>query len=283
MLRASYLHVAAFQADMPPQRQDAHDVPRLAAGKVMRQSRLNGLAAYLIVAVLSATASAQSPPFATPAKPELGRPEWGTPGPMLSNAPGAQMPNADPFQLLMNSPEVQADLGLTQGQLHQLQRAARNFHGAMQEMSYPRPGEPPELMRERMERNATETRGMIARELTGPQLQRLQQIMLQLEGPCLVTRDPELAQRLGLALDRLRTIREACHARAEEMSAGFRPPPASAGFCQAVIDNRDRIETIRAGSDRRILSLLSPRERSSFEQAAGQKLAIQPPMPPECR
>jgi hypothetical protein len=49
-----------------------------------------------------------------------------------------------------------------------------------------------------------------------------------------------------------------------------------------MIDNRDRIEAIRAASDRRILGLLSPRERSSFEQASGQKLAIQPPMPPEC-
>jgi hypothetical protein len=201
---------------------------------------------------------------------------------MLPGAPGAQMPNADPFQLLMNSPEVQADLGLNQGQLYQLQRAARNFRGAMQELSYPRPGEPPERMHERMERHTMETRGMIARELTGPQLQRLQQIMLQLEGPCLVTRDPELAQRFGFAADRVRTIGEACRMRADEMRTAFQPPPAGPEFCQVMIDNRDRIEAIRAGSDRRILALLSPRERSQFEQASGQKLAIQPPMPPEC-
>jgi hypothetical protein len=253
---------------------------------MMRWCHMNWLAAAVMTSGLSvamaATAGAQSPPFAPPGKPEFGRPEWGVPGPMLPNAPGAQMPNADPFQLLLNSPEVQADLDLTKGQLYQLQRAARNFRGAMQELSYPRPGEPPERIHERMEQHVVQTRGMIARELTGPQLQRLQQIMLQLEGPCLATRDPELAQRLGFAADKLRSIGEACRMRTNEMRAAFRPPPASPEFCQVMIDNRDRIQAIRAASDRRILGQLSLRERSLFEQASGRKLNIQPPMPPEC-
>ena len=215
-------------------------------------------------------------------RPEMARPEWQMPGPMMSDAPGAQMPGADPFQLLENSMEVQADLGLTKDQLARLQRAARNFRTKLQDLSYPKPGVSREQAQAEIERHVTDTRGMIARELTPAQLARLRQIMLQLEGPCLATIDQQVGQQLSIMPEQDRAIKEACRARAKQMREAFRPPQPPADLCAAMADNRDRIEQIRAHADEQIMAILAPQQQAMFIRMSGNKLRLEPPMPPQC-
>ena len=78
------------------------------------------------------------PPFA--ATGQLPRPEWQAPGPIM---PGGGLPNADPFQLLVNSREVQADLALRKDQLERLHRAGREFRTKMADMARPHLGAQP--------------------------------------------------------------------------------------------------------------------------------------------
>jgi len=218
-----------------------------------------------------------------PARPLMPRPEGQAPGPLMGEAPGAQMPGADPFQLLENSKQVQADLGLTADQLAKLSLAARNFHTKLQELSFPKPGESPAAAQAAIDQHLMDTRAMIARELTPPQLARLQQIMLQLEGPCLSMIDTELARQLGLTPDQMRKIGDACRARSDEMRAAFRPPPPGGDFCRAMDANRVQIEQIRAREDKRIFVMLSGPQQKMFERMSGRKLHLDPPRPPQCR
>ena len=247
--------------------------------RVVRYLALVGLSAAALVPLAAGGAERRPDP---PPREQMPRPEWETPGPMLAEAPGAQMPGADPFHLLLNSPEVQNDLGLTRDQLDRLARAARNFRTKLQELSYPRPGMPKEQAQAEIQRHVMETRGMIARELNPEQLARLQQIMLQLEGPCLAVVDPQLGQQLSITQDQGRSIGEVCRARAAQMRQAFRPPSSTAELCAQMATNRDQIELIRARSDEQIMTLLSPQQKSMFVRMTGRKINLQPPRPPEC-
>ncbi len=246
--------------------------------------RLCAILGFAVMAFSSAGALAQGPRFPDPqSRPLMPRPEWEAPGPMMAWVPGAAMPGADPFELLENSKEVQADLGLTPAQLRNLHLAALNFRNKLQELTRPRPGVPPDQVRAEIEQHILSTRGMIARELTPRQLDRLQQIMLQLEGPCLAALDPEVAGHLGLNSGQAHALSAACQRRAEEMRSAFRPPTPGEDFCAAMATNRDRISEIRARADQEITALLQPPQKAALQQLMGRKIHLEPPIPPNCR
>ncbi|WGS03118.1 hypothetical protein MTX26_35600 (plasmid) [Bradyrhizobium sp. ISRA443] len=192
------------------------------------------------------------------------------------------MPGADPFQLLENSEEVQADLGLTRDQIARLNRASRNFRTTLQELSVAKPGVSPEAQRAAVERHVRDTRGMIARELTPAQLGRLQQIMLQLEGPCLAVIDQAVAEQLKLYRAQQEAIGRACETRSAQMKRAFVAAPPGASYCTTMVDNRRRVEAIRMQADQQILALLESTQKDMFTRLIGKKLKLTPPMPPEC-
>lgn len=196
--------------------------------------------------------------------------------------PGAQLPNADPFQLLENSPEVQADLQLTRDQLSRLDRASRNFRETLRELTSRRNDLGPDVRREKIAGHINDTRAMIARELSPAQLGRLQQIMLQLEGPCLAVIDPPLAEHLGLSSEQHEQIKQACAARLAQMQSAFLPVAAGASTCEAMSDNRRRVEIIRRDADEAIFSLLRPPQKELLRRLSGKKIVLTPPMPPQC-
>jgi hypothetical protein len=212
----------------------------------------------------------------------LPRPEWQVPGPMLAEAPGAQTPGADPFHLLLNRSEVQSDLGLTGDQLNRLARAARNFHTRLQELSYPKPGVSREQAQAAIRNHVMETRGMIARELNPEQLGRLQQIMLQIEGPCLAIMEPQMGRQLNITRDQGNAMGAACRARADQIRSAFRAPASGTDYCAQMAANRDAIEPIRSRSDEQVMTLLSPEQKSMFVQMTGRRLDLPPPTPPGC-
>jgi hypothetical protein len=211
------------------------------------------------------------------------RPEGDLPGSLMPGAPGAQLPGADPFHLLMNSTEVQAELGLTKLQLAGLEKAARNFHTQLAALLAPRPGVSPEQAQADLQAHVESARGMVARELRPQQLARLHQIMLQLEGPCLAAIDPQARMQLRITPEQAARIDQACRARAMQMRDAFRPPGNGADFCAMIAANRERIEKVRSAADQRIAAILSPQQNAAFEHMVGKRISLEPPQPPQCR
>src|SRR5258707_13466268 len=167
-----------------------------------RSERLMALRAWLILAsvvFMSGNALGQNQAFPEPPRrPEMPRPEFELPGAAIAQVPGAAMPGADPFQLLENSKVIQNELGLTEGQLKNLHLAAIHFQDKLKELSSPRPGVTPEQARDEIQQHLRSIHLMIERELAPKQLDRLHQIMLQLEGPCLAVLDPQIEKMLKL-------------------------------------------------------------------------------------
>ncbi len=213
----------------------------------------------------------------------LPRPEWQPPGPMMTQAPGAGMPGADPFEMLENSRKVQADLGLTPQQLEKLHIASGNFHSELAQLLYPQPGVSPEQQRAAIQQHVANTRALIAQVLMPAQLHRLQQIMLQIEGPCLATLDSQVAHNLGLNVDQAEALSAACRGRDDKMRSAFRPPAPGENFCAAMAKNRDRIGKIRAHADQDIVAMLQPSQRIELKRMMGTPIHLNPPMPPNCR
>jgi hypothetical protein len=230
-----------------------------------------------------------APSWAQPVRPDppprgmMPRQQGEMPGPLIGQAPGAELPGADPFQLLLNSFEIQHELGLTQSQLDRLQLASRNFRTQMQALTTPQPGVSPDQARAAIGQQMMDTRAMIARELLPEQLARLQQIVLQIEGPCLAMADVQVGQRLNLTDGQWHQLGAVCDARIQQMRAAFQPAPPGADQCKVIAINRDRIEDIRTRSDGQALALFSPQQRAQLAGMQGRRLKLEPPTPPECR
>jgi hypothetical protein len=234
-----------------------------------------------VILLTGGEAPAQERPGPPPPRQMMPRPEFQPPD-TSAGVPGAQMPGADPFQLLENSAEVQADLRLTSDQIVRLNRASRNFRTTLQELSTPKPGVTSDEKRAEIERHVTDTRGMIARELTPAQLGRLQQIMLQLEGPCLAVFDEPVAEQLKLSANQREVIAKACEKRSVQMQRAAVSASPKANFCDTMAENRTRAEAVRKQVDQQIFSSLDAAQKDMFARLSGKKLKLTPPMPPEC-
>ena len=233
----------------------------------------------------SVTVLAQNAQFPNPPpRPEMPRPENAPPvqGPFGAGLPGGQMPGADPFQLLLNSKQVQADLGLTQHQLNNLLLAAAHNRDKMLETAHRRPGETADQMGVQVDDQRRNINLMIERELTPKQRSRLQEIMLQLEGPCMAILEPETARGLGVTPDQGRTVAAACNKKSEQMRTAFKPAAPGEDVCAVAAENRERIGQIRTRADQEIVAMLATKQRAALIQMMGQKITLDPPIPPDC-
>ncbi len=192
------------------------------------------------------------------------------------------MPGADPLQVLANSFEVQHDLGLNPHQMENLQLASRNFLTQMQELLPRLSSMPPDQARAAMDDQMGKTRLMINRELTPEQLNRFQQILLQIQGPCSAVTDPAAGHTLALSGQQQQQIGAVCEQRGEQMRASFQPPAPGQDPCKAAADNRDRLTRVRSEDDRQVLALFTAEQRQQFTLMQGRVLSLEPPMPPNC-
>lgn len=244
------------------------------------------LLAFLIAVCWSVVAVGQGAQFPPPPLlREMPRPEWAPPnlGPTKAGLPGAGMPGADPFALLENSNQIQTELGLTSKQLRNIHLAAVHNQGKLEELSHRLAGQSPEQMLEQIDEQRRETQAMIARELTAKQGDRLQQIMLQLEGPCMAIMDREIARHLGIRSDQGQLLAAACQNRSEQMRRAFKPPAPGDDFCAVAAENRGRVEQILLREDQGIAARLQPPQRAELTRMMGQKIELEPPIPPNCR
>ncbi len=246
--------------------------------------RLWAILGLAVAAFSSVGALAQDVQFPDPPRrPEMPRPEWAPPNPGPGGLPGAEMPGADPFQLLENSKQVQAELGLTPNQLRNLHLAAIHNQGTLEELSHRWAGESRDQVRAEIQDQRHSTQLMIERELTAKQRDRLQQIMLQLEGPCMAILDPKIARQLGVRPDQGQSLAAACAKKSEQMRKAFKPPARGEDFCAVMAENRDRIGPIRARADQDITALLQPPQQAALIRMMGPKIHLEPPIPPNCR
>jgi hypothetical protein len=114
------------------------------------------------------------------------------PGAMAKYAPGATAPGIDPFSLLTNSEEVKQDLVLTKAQLHKLSSISGNFRTQMRSASFG--------TKKEIQRQTQEGKRMIGKILNRQQIDRFKQIMLQVEGSCGISANPQVLDRLTIKL-----------------------------------------------------------------------------------
>lgn len=234
------------------------------------------------IAALLVWAGLAMPVFGQPAPPpersQLPKNELVPPGSAIGDTPGGMMPGADPFMLLENSRQVQADLDLSEDQIRRLGHSGQLFRSQLQELAHATDA----ASKSEMERQIWASRGAIAKILDRQQLQRLQQIMLQIEGPCLAVNDPRFSQELGLSEAQLTAMNNTCRQVATEMRAAFRPPAPGEEPCSAIYANRDRMEGLRAQGRARVVALLSSSQQRRLQDMQGRDLALEPMVPPQC-
>ena len=234
------------------------------------------------LAALLVWAGLAMPVFGQPAPPpeqsQLPKNELVPPGAAIGDAPGGMMPGADPFMLLENSRQVQTDLELSEDQIRRLGHSGQLFRTQLQELAHATDA----AAKSEMQRQIWTSRGAIARILDRQQLQRLQQIMLQIEGPCLAVNDPRFSQELDLSEAQLATMATTCRQVAAEMRAAFRPPTAGEEPCSALYANRDRLEGLRTQGRLRVVALLSSSQQRQLQKMQGRELALEPLVPPQC-
>lgn len=221
------------------------------------------------------TPSVAQPPLADP-NLELPRQEFISP-PGMGVRPGSSMPGADPFMLLTNSRAVHQDLQLTEEQIRHLAHTGKLFRGQMEEGGAS--GKPPSA--DAMVQQVAMSRGAVAKILSSAQLDRLQQIMLQIEGPCVLAQDQRLAEQLGVDPGQQERIGHACREMGAQAAAVRQPPPGQ-NPCRAMQQNREDVERIRAKSGKEVLALLTEIQKGEFRRLQGAKIVLEPMMPPEC-
>jgi hypothetical protein len=247
--------------------------------RMLRRAR-----ATLILPLMMAAgaAAAQTPPPRGPSM--LPRQESAPPG--LDNLPGGGRPNADPMQMLLNSRKLQAELRMSEGQLRKLKRIEPEFISRQSELlRRMTPGNSPERIRSaRMALHAhmEVARGMIARVLTRPQLERFRQIMVQVQGTCSALRDEDVSHALRLQPAQMREITGLCRRLHDVVKA---PPPAGSRKerCAAIQKIRVSYEKAREQTEAEIAEVLSNGQRSVLRSMAGRPFQMDAPLPPECR
>lgn len=234
------------------------------------------------IAVLLMWAGLSMPVYGQPAPPpehgQLPKNELVPPGAAIGETPGGMMPGADPFMLLENSRQVQADLDLSEDQIRRLGHSGQLFRNQLQELAHATDA----AAKSEMQRQIWTSRGAIAKILDRQQLQRLQQIMLQIEGPCLAVNDPRFSQELDLSETQVTSMATTCRQVAMEMRAAFRPPTVGEEPCTALYANRDRLEGLRAQGRSRVVALLSTSQQRRLQDMQGHELTLEPLVPPQC-
>jgi hypothetical protein len=210
---------------------------------------------------------------------ELPRQERVAPAAGIGTRPGSSKPGADPFMLMLNSRTVQQDMQLTEEQLRHLSHTGKLFRGQVE-----REGGPtgPAANKERAEQSQM-ARGAVAKILSPEQLERLRQIMLQIEGPCALTKDQRLAKQLRLEPARQQQIARICQKMDFKAEASLRPPPSGQRSCQSIQEGRQEVERIRSQGLNDARAVLSEAQAHDFARMQGAPIRLEPMMPPHCQ
>jgi hypothetical protein len=187
-------------------------------------------------------------------------------------------PESNPYALFQ-SREIRSELDLSRQQLHALERSKRLFLSQREEA---RTLSGPDAQRQ-LEQLAWSSRGAIANVLTPAQLERFRQIVLQVEGPCLIPADDAMIQELAIDESQRSRLEKGCRDLAADLRAAFRKPPEGASDpCPALRDNQRRLDAIRIEGEQALLGLLSPRQQQQLKELQGKPVQFGPRPLPGC-
>ncbi|HID30287.1 MAG TPA: hypothetical protein EYP19_09815 [Desulfobacterales bacterium] len=204
------------------------------------------------------------------------------------------VPGADPYHLLLYSTEVKEELGLTKGQIHRLIRADRGFFSRLSfsaDPVVPDPGRnlPPEQSiiekTEQFNRHIEKTKGVIATVLTERQTRRLQQITLQINGPCIFLTDQELAVPLRITPDQATQVNRLCRRLTNQMRADARRETEGSSRterCMAFRAKRERMKQLRMDTEQHIFDLFSNKQKALYASLVGAPFWLDPEKGPPC-
>lgn len=250
----------------------------------MPSARLGAIALILLMASL--------PLFAQPAPPPGGpdfsggqiQPRDAQRPPAPGEAPGGGRPNADPMEMLINSAELQAELKIEPDQLSHLKSIAHEFRSRQFELLQQLQAGPEKARAARaaLDAHMEMGRAMIARVLKRRQLDRLQQIMMQVGGACLALRDENVSQALSIDPSQMRRIMAAC----QKMQQAGAPIPAGVGpreACAAMRQAKEAYDAVRGQVEAEMATILSGGQTAALHAMEGEPFAMTPPAPPGCQ
>jgi hypothetical protein len=192
-------------------------------------------------------------------------------------------PGADPLQLLV-SDQVQQALGLSEDQVDQLRQIgdkARANTGS-RSRSAATGSQAIAAARTQLDQQTRGARQQVAEILTPQQLQRLRQILVQVDGTALA--DPDLSDSLGLSPEQQRQLVTNQAEKFERIGSGFKAVRTRSGDpkaqCAAIVANRNQLDPILQQNRERTRGVLTPQQLAVLKQLEGQPLALDPPSCP---
>jgi len=225
-------------------------------------------------------------PLTPPSRPPA---EWnGPPGGQVPPGFDTVLPGADPYHLLMHSRKVQNELGLTKDQLHRLFRADRDFRTGMRDVGNPQDAAAsdgdPTIQRGPIEQHLQKTKGVIAKVLTPVQIRRLQEITFQINGPCVVLMDTQLAGPLRLMSEQQDRVKTLCSEMAAQMRATRNELNGMDAVeqCAMLKEIRQKMQQLRQDTNRRITDLFSEAQAASYARLIGKPFVLDPNEGPPC-
>lgn len=168
---------------------------------------------------------------------------------------GGRMMGQNLGMMLLQRPDVQKELNLSQSQKAKLEQMQQEMRQAMQDMF----NLSPEERREQMQ--ALRQKYDPTSILNEAQRKRLRELELQWQGPMALT-NPEIAQQLGLTQEQQAKIRGIM----QETFQAMRPQPGQPGQFGG---RMEEMQKAREQAEKKILEVLTPAQHEKWQQMLG--------------
>ncbi len=203
-----------------------------------------------------------------------------SPGPNVNKIPGGHIPGADPFHLLKENKNVREEIQLTQEQMKKIMEMERMFRSELRELSYQKDSADTQA---EIARHLEAARNGMSRILTPVQIERLKQLLLQLQGPCAVILDDQLASKLQITALQINTINKICRSfdgRIHSGKANKTIEDEGIPLFPDKISPEDREEiqqSLRRANDK-VISLFTDEQKETYFKAEGTPFSFKAPI-----
>lgn len=183
---------------------------------------------------------------------------------------GFRMMEGGPFLMvgLLRSPQVQQELKLTDEQKQKLQEVGEQIREKMRGVMQKLRDLPPEERRKQLQALREEMEKQLTAVLKEPQMKRLKQIALQVEGYAALAR-PEIAKQIGLTKEQSRKVEEILRQAREKGRELFQQRPPDQ---QAI---RQKMQEIRRWVDEQIQPLLTDEQKKKWQELIGEPFKLE--------
>lgn len=185
---------------------------------------------------------------------------------------------ADPLELLQ-SDQVRKALAMTEDQIAQVQQLSQQVRAGGRTRGASPGSQEVAAQRTRLDQQVREARQQVADILTAQQLQRLKQILVQVDVAALA--DPALATPLGLTPAQQRQLVTSQEQGFEAIGTTFKPVRTRSGGqvaqCAGVVSNRNSLDPVLQQSRQRTRGVLTTEQLATLKQLEGKPIRLDPP------